>query len=65
MRIAEFCRDVESEVVRPVQLFVAQLYDLAVTLLDDSLGEHGLNGRIQLFEHVLLDNVQRVVLLDQ
>lgn len=48
VRVAELRGDVQTEVVRPVQLFVSEPHHLAVALLDDGLGQHRFNRRIQL-----------------
>lgn len=61
MRIPKLRRDVKSEVVRPVQLFVAQPHHLAVSLLYDCLGQHRFDGRVEFLEHVLPYNVRAVV----
>ena len=53
VRVAELGRDVQLEVVRVVELLVAELKHLAVADLHDRLGEHGLERRVELLEHVL------------
>lgn len=55
MGVAELGGDVQPEVARPVQLFVAELNHVAVTLLYDGLGQYRLNGWVELLKHVLRD----------
>lgn len=53
MRVPELGGNVEAEVVRPVQLFVAQSNNLAVSLFDDGFREDRLDRWIQLLEYIL------------
>ena len=46
VRVAEFGRDVQPEVARPVQLLVSELHHVAVALLDHGLRQHRLDGRV-------------------
>ena len=61
MGVGQLGGDIQLEVLRVVQLLIANPHDLAVAYLENAFAEHGLQGGINLLKNILQKHREAVL----